>query len=66
MNQPDLLPTPAHVVLEVPGAALAQTVERLRDLGVVIVAFDVKLSDYRLHLIVPHGVDISRAMEAKR
>ena len=64
MNQPDLIPPPAHVVMEVPGAALEHTVQRLRDLGVVILAFDVKLSNYTLNMIVPHGVDIGRAAPA--
>jgi hypothetical protein len=66
MNQPDLIPPPTHVAMEVPGAALAQTVERLRDLGVVILAYDVKLSTYTLSMIVPYGVDISRVMEGQQ
>jgi len=65
-SQPDLIPPPAHVVLEVPGSALEHTIQRLRDLGVVILAFDVRASTYTLNLIVPHGMDITRVTEGER
>lgn len=61
MNQPDLLPRPSHAVLVVPGADLAHTIQRLQDQGVVITGYSVKLSTYRLNLIVPYGVDTSTA-----
>jgi hypothetical protein len=65
MNQQlDLIPEPSPCQqITVSGYEFPATVQRLRDLGAVILSFGSKGSTYTLNVILPDGLTLERAME---
>ncbi len=54
--QPELLPDHRRESITVSSAQLAATLARLRDLGAVVLAFNVSGATYTLELVLPDGV----------
>jgi hypothetical protein len=67
MKQPDLIP-PDHAIstIVVNGIDLAQTEQRLRDLGAVVLGFSVKGATYTLRVLLPPGEMLEQILEGKR
>ncbi len=65
-KQPDLFPDRHGTeLITVAEHDFNATLQRLRQIGAVILAFDVKGATYTLNVIMPDGLTITQAMEGK-
>lgn len=64
--QPDLFQAErTSTTITVTGSDLGRTVQRLRELGAMILSFQVKGGTYTLTVILPPTEDLPRGIEAK-
>lgn len=65
-QQSELIPQPTAQTITVPGDKLAETAKRVRDLGGVVLGWDVKGGSYTLEVVMPPGELIEQTMEGDR